>query len=58
MANRAEGTIETYAASIRRFEEYLGNDLADARQETVRRWVDLLVDRRSVSHASGSISRP
>jgi site-specific recombinase XerD len=42
MANRAEGTIETYAASVRRFEEYLGNDLADASQEAIRRWVDHL----------------
>jgi site-specific recombinase XerD len=42
MANRAEGTIETHAASVRRFEEYLGNDLADASQEAIRHWVDHL----------------
>jgi len=42
MANRAVRTIETYVASVRRFEEYLGHDLADASQETVRRWVDHL----------------
>ena len=42
MANRAVRTIETYVASVRRFEEYLGHDLADASQEAVRRWVDHL----------------
>jgi site-specific recombinase XerD len=42
MANRAVRTIETYVSSVRRFEEYLGQDLADASQEAVRRWVDYL----------------
>jgi len=42
MANRAVRTIENYVGSVRRFEEYLGHDLADASQEAVRRWVDHL----------------
>ena len=42
MANRAIRTIQNYVASVRRFEEYLGHDLADASQEAVRRWVDHL----------------
>jgi site-specific recombinase XerD len=42
MANRATGTIQLYVASIRRFEEFLGQDLADASQDAVRRWVDHL----------------
>ena len=42
MANRAVRTIETYVSSVRRFEDYLGQDLADASQEAVRRWVDYL----------------
>lgn len=42
MANRAVRTIETYVSSVRRFEEYLGQDPADASQEAVRRWVDYL----------------
>nr|WP_320133473.1 hypothetical protein [uncultured Holophaga sp.] len=39
MADRAKGTIEQYLASIRRFEEALGSDLAEADQEAIRRWV-------------------
>ena len=42
MANRATGTIHLYVASIRRFEEFLGQELADASQESIRRWVDHL----------------
>jgi site-specific recombinase XerD len=42
MANRAVRTIKTYVSSVRRFEEYLGHEPADANQETVRRWVDHL----------------
>jgi len=42
MANRATGTIQSYVASARRFEEFLGHDLAEASQESVRRWVDVL----------------
>ena len=42
MANRADGTIQHYVASVRRFEEFLGNELAEASQESVRRWVDHL----------------
>jgi integrase/recombinase XerD len=42
MANRAIRTIQNYVASVRRFEEYLGHDLADASQEAVRCWVDHL----------------
>jgi site-specific recombinase XerD len=42
MANRATGTIQLYVASIRRFEEFLGQELADASQESIRRWVDHL----------------
>ncbi len=42
MANRATGTINHYVASIRRFEEFLGQELAEASQESVRRWVDHL----------------
>jgi site-specific recombinase XerD len=42
MANRAQRTILQYVASVRRFEEFLGHDLGDASQESVRRWVDVL----------------
>jgi len=42
MANRATGTIQAYVSSARRFEEFLGIELADASQESVRRWVDHL----------------
>jgi integrase/recombinase XerD len=42
MANRATGTIQQYVASVRRFEAFLGHDLGDASQESVRRWVDHL----------------
>lgn len=42
MADRAKGTIEQYLASIRRFEEALGSDLAEADQEAIRRWVEHL----------------
>ena len=42
MANRATGTIQLYVASIRRFEEFLGQELADASQESIRQWVDHL----------------
>lgn len=42
MASRAEGTIQQYLASTRRFEEFLGADLAEADQESLRRWVDHL----------------
>ncbi|WP_306598614.1 tyrosine-type recombinase/integrase [Geothrix sp. 21YS21S-2] len=42
MAGRAERTIELYVASARRFEEFLGQDLPDASQEAIRRWVDHL----------------
>jgi integrase/recombinase XerD len=42
MANRAIGTIENYVASVRRFEEYLGHELADASQEAIRSWVEHL----------------
>jgi len=42
MANRAHKTIQQYVASARRFEEFLGHDLGDASQESVRRWVDVL----------------
>jgi len=42
MANRAHRTIQQYVASARRFEEFLGHDLGEASQESVRRWVDVL----------------
>jgi integrase/recombinase XerD len=42
MANRAHKTIQQYVASARRFEEFLGHDLGEASQESVRRWVDVL----------------
>jgi site-specific recombinase XerD len=42
MANRAPRTILQYVGSARRFEEFLGHDLGDASQESVRRWVDVL----------------
>lgn len=42
MANRAHKTILQYVASARRFEEFLGHELGDASQESVRRWVDVL----------------
>lgn len=42
MAGRAERTIENYVGSVRRFEDFLGRDLAEASQDTVRRWVDHL----------------
>jgi transposase-like protein len=40
MADLAKGTIQQYLASVRRFEEFLGMDLAEADQEAIRRWVD------------------
>jgi site-specific recombinase XerD len=42
MANRAPRTVQQYVASARRFEEFLGHDLVEASQESVRRWVDVL----------------
>ena len=42
MANRAVGTIQQYVASARRFEEFVGMDVGEASQESVRRWVDFL----------------
>jgi site-specific recombinase XerD len=42
MADRATGTIQQYLASIRRFEEFLGLDLAEADQGSIRRWVEYL----------------
>ena len=42
MADRAKGTVQQYLASIRRFEEALGSDLAEADQEAIRRWVEHL----------------
>ena len=42
MANRAPRTISQYVSSVRRFEEFLGHDLGEASQESVRRWVDVL----------------
>jgi integrase/recombinase XerD len=42
MAGRADGTIQQYLASIRRFEEFLGADLEETEQESIRRWVDHL----------------
>lgn len=43
MAGRAERTIENHVGSVRRFEDFLGCDLAEASQETIRRWVDHLL---------------
>ena len=45
MAGRADGTIQQYVASVRKFEDLLGGDLAEASQEDIRRWVDLLRGR-------------
>ena len=42
MADRAKGTIQQYLASVRRFEEFLGTDLAEVDQEAIRRWVEHL----------------
>ncbi len=42
MADRAKGTIQQYLASIRRFEEFLGSDVAEANQDALRRWVEHL----------------
>ena len=42
MADRASGTIQQYLASVRRFEEFLGLDLAEADQSSIRRWVEHL----------------
>lgn len=42
MADRAPGTIQQYLASVRRFEEFLGLDLAEARQAEIRHWVEHL----------------
>ncbi len=42
MADRARGTIQQYLASIRRFEEFLGLDLAKADHGSIRRWVEHL----------------
>jgi site-specific recombinase XerD len=42
MADRAVGTIQQYLASVRRFEEFLGLDLAEADQGSIRRWVEHL----------------
>jgi integrase/recombinase XerD len=42
MADRASGTIQQYLASVRRFEEFLGLDLAEADQGLIRRWVEHL----------------
>ena len=42
MADRAVGTIQQYLASVRRFEEFLGLDLAEADQSSIRRWVEHL----------------
>lgn len=42
MANRAAGTIHQYLVSARKFEDYIGMELEEASQETIRRWVDFL----------------
>ena len=42
MADRAAGTIQQYLASVRRFEAFLGLDLAEADQGTIRSWVEHL----------------
>lgn len=42
MADRAAGTIQQYLASVRRFEAFLGLDLAEADQGAIRRWVEHL----------------
>lgn len=42
MADRAKGTIQQYLASIRRFEEFLGTEVAEGSQEAIRRWVEHL----------------
>jgi integrase/recombinase XerD len=36
MAGKAPGTIQQYVASIRRFQEFLGLDPAEARQDVIR----------------------
>jgi site-specific recombinase XerD len=40
MANRATGTIQLYLASARRFEEFVGQDVGESSQESIRRWVE------------------
>jgi len=50
MANRAAGTIQQYAASIRRFEEFSGMELGEVSQEMIRRWVDRL--RQLLQHVA------
>ena len=42
MANKAIGTIEQYLASARRFEAFVGMDLAEVSQEAIRKWADHL----------------
>lgn len=42
MADRASSTIQQYLSSIRRFQDFLGRDLADADPEDIRRWVEHL----------------
>jgi integrase/recombinase XerD len=42
MANRATGTIKQYLVSARKFEAFVGCDLGEADQESIRRWVDYL----------------
>lgn len=42
MADRAQGTIQQYLGSVRRFEEFLGQDLAEASQSEIRCWVEHL----------------
>ena len=57
MANRAHKTIQQYVASVRRFEEFLGHDLGEASQESVRRWVDVLRLQTIGPSREGSITR-
>ena len=42
MADRASGTIQQYMSSARRFEEFLGTEVAEAGAEAIRRWVEHL----------------
>jgi len=42
MTDRAKWTVQQYPASIRRFEEALSSDPAEAEQEALRRKVDHL----------------
>lgn len=42
MADRASSTIQQYMSSIRKFQEFLGKELAEADQGEVRRWVEHL----------------